>query len=577
MTLVMSYVILLAAVIGACGAALEGALERKTPRRWIWLSSLAATLVVTALAMVWPMEVSDPGVGRPIDSSALVLSEQQATSLTAMSPAAAADITVLTVADTFLPYAWLLSSAGLLLAIVFGQRRLRRERLRAQPTELAGQPALVSETIGPAVAGLRAPVVFVPKWVLALDEPSQHLLMAHEMEHVRKRDTAMLFAGALGVALTPWNPVVWWMVRRLRLAVEQDCDARVLAANPGVRRYADLLLLAASRPSLTTRLLAAHFGEHSSDLVRRIDTMTRQSAISWRRIVPATAIASLLLAAACETPRPAPVAPIELRTEDPTPTSDAAVIELERKRFEERKDKLSQIGNEKFSVLVFSSDGTQLARYSGEIPVAHLPQDGVQNVKADEFRCGTSECYAVRITLKPGFDLNFTEIAKANLLKLDESRSNLQEFKIPAVELTRDSSRVVMTNAKLKAQGESLLGPVEALVEKVRRLSKVTSSDDPISPDRSAQGDEKLVLYHLADPNAIGPVPPNVIVYNSDGTEIARFSGPGRAMREIALFGVESIKDQKTGDCSPLACPLSRITLKPGFKLMSYQEWERRK
>ena len=106
MTLVMSYVILLAAVIGACGAALEGALERKTPRRWIWLSSLAATLVVTALAMVWPMEVSDPGVGRPIDSSALVLSEQQATSLTAMSPAAAADITVLTVADTFLPYAW---------------------------------------------------------------------------------------------------------------------------------------------------------------------------------------------------------------------------------------------------------------------------------------------------------------------------------------------------------------------------------------------------------------------------------------------------------------------------------------
>jgi beta-lactamase regulating signal transducer with metallopeptidase domain len=48
------------------------------------------------------------------------------------------------------------------------------------------------------------------------------------------------------------------MVRRLQLAVERDCDARVLAAHPNVRRYAQTLLTAASRP-ISGAPLAAHF------------------------------------------------------------------------------------------------------------------------------------------------------------------------------------------------------------------------------------------------------------------------------------------------------------------------------
>ena len=300
--------------------------------------------------------------------------------------------------------------------------------------------------------------------------------------------------------------------------------------------------------------------------------MTRRS-LSWRRVLPATAIASLLLAAACETPRPAPVAPIAVKNEVPAPAPEASVTEIER----------SRITSEKFSVLVFSSDGKLLAQFAGEIPVAHLPQDGVQSVKADEFRCGTTECYAVRITLKPGFDLNFTEIEKGKLpYKLGESRSDFLEFKIPEVEVTRlDSERVVMTNAKVKALGESLLGPVElsgeAIVDKVRNAASVRASYVTIPLDKSIQGSENLVLYHLHDPRAIGPAPPNVIIYNSDGSEHARFPSPGGALESIEVRGVESIKEQKTGDCSPLACPISRITLKPGFKLISYQEWKERR
>jgi TonB family protein len=49
-------------------------------------------------------------------------------------------------------------------------------------------------------------------------------------------------AGVLLVA-TPWNPLLWWQFRRLRAAIEMDCDRRVLRGRPGDRRaYGELLL-----------------------------------------------------------------------------------------------------------------------------------------------------------------------------------------------------------------------------------------------------------------------------------------------------------------------------------------------
>jgi hypothetical protein len=438
------------------------------------------------------------------------------------------------------------------------------------------------------VAGLRNPVVLVPKWVLALDEPSQHLLMAHEMEHVRKRDTATLFAGALGAALMPWNPVVWWTVRRLRLAVEQDCDARVLASHPGVRRYADLLLVAASRHGLTTRLLAAHFGEHSSDLLLRIDTMTRRRAIVWRRVVPATVIASLLTAGACETPRPAPVAPITVANEGAK--EQTAFNEIERSATDT---------DNKFSVEVFSSDGKPLARYSGEIPVAHLPKDGVQAVKADERTCGTTKCYAVRITLKPGFALTLDGIKIDKLPnERGESRSNLKKFAIPEVTLTRgDSERIVMKDARLTTKGGSLFGPVElqghARVDVVRdAANKIREARVPLlerieskkmDAPREVRGEGKKLAYTVTrDRSAAGftetDSPPTVVLstenrlrepvdfelLSSGGKVVSRYT-TDRMPKEIRVDDIAAIEVYKSSSCSAgTSCSLIRITLKPG-------------
>src|SRR6266487_6960503 len=47
---------------------------------------------------------------------------------------------------------------------------------------------------------------------------------------------------AAALVLMPWNPALWWQVRRLRLAVEIDCDGRVLARGGTPPEYFELLL-----------------------------------------------------------------------------------------------------------------------------------------------------------------------------------------------------------------------------------------------------------------------------------------------------------------------------------------------
>ena len=385
MTLVMAYVTLIAAGVAASAVVLEAVLRgRSIGTRGVWVAAMGITIIATLFVMVAPQPVAEVVIDRSITTSNFFTQVAAQSPLITSTPAVAAADRVLSVSDSLLPAVWLISSLVLLVALVIGQRRFRLERSAARSAMVAGHEVLLTENLGPAVAGVRRPVVFVPRWVMALDDDSQRLLLAHEAEHVKARDTSLLLFGAVAAALTPWNPVVWWMVRRLRLAVEQDCDARVLATHPGVRRYADLLLTAASRHGLAARLLAAHFGEHTSDLVRRIEAMTTSNRIPWRKLGGATFMAAALVAAACETPRPEPVAPL--------PAGEPAAITVpgesapRSKEFSAQVARCSSEGGEgcQISVIVQSSEGRELKRYAGEIPVAHLSEGLVDKIRMEE-------------------------------------------------------------------------------------------------------------------------------------------------------------------------------------------------
>jgi hypothetical protein len=148
-----------------------------------------------------------------------------------------------------------------------------------------------------------------PFWTLTLDDRQRRLMLAHEEEHVRARDPWLLAAAGFALVAVPWNVAAWWLVRRLRLAVEMDCDARVLGRGRDVASYGALLLAVGGRAS--RRLIgAAALGEPASFLEQRIRSMT--AAVPHRYLRQAAglvAIAAGALVLACEAPRP--VAPQE--------------------------------------------------------------------------------------------------------------------------------------------------------------------------------------------------------------------------------------------------------------------------
>ena len=60
-----------------------------------------------------------------------------------------------------------------------------------------------------------------------LEPAARATILRHEQEHARARDhLTLLYAGLVLQQLFPWNPAIWWMCRRLRAAVELDCDQR---------------------------------------------------------------------------------------------------------------------------------------------------------------------------------------------------------------------------------------------------------------------------------------------------------------------------------------------------------------
>ena len=169
-----------------------------------------------------------------------------------------------------------------------------------------GVDVLVSHDLGPAVVGVRNAAVLLPRAMLELDAPLRALVLQHEEEHRRARDTWLLLALAIAVAAIPWNLPLWWIARRARLALEVDCDARVLARGGSATRYVQVLLLAAQRTSaapLTPMLVASR-----THLERRIVAMQNRTAESTGRgsrtlrIAGATAACVVTLAVAGVSP-----------------------------------------------------------------------------------------------------------------------------------------------------------------------------------------------------------------------------------------------------------------------------------
>jgi len=209
------------------------------------------------------------------------------------------------VSDRVLASAWLAASAIVALWLVGTQLRLRR-RLRVYPSRIVdGERVLVSSAFGPAVVGAVRPKIVLPEWALAIGERDRRIIVAHETEHRQARDPLLASVALVVVTALPWNAALWWQLRRLRLAIEIDCDRRVISRHGhDPHAYGMLLLATRERASGVTPALAMAMTAMRSGLGRRVEALVDGPPPSAVRRL--SAVATAIALGACVVSAPAP-------------------------------------------------------------------------------------------------------------------------------------------------------------------------------------------------------------------------------------------------------------------------------
>jgi TonB-dependent SusC/RagA subfamily outer membrane receptor len=308
---------LVVAIVGIATAVLARAMAwvaeaRRWPARFIWLGAMFATTMLAAGVAVRRGVASDDTFAVAAAASSTVSDAWAPASpgvvqevlLRARAIVAGAVVTAATLpagVQRTLGLVWSLASLWVAWVLLLTVARMRRARRVWSHEQVDGMQVYVAQDGAPMVVGLRAPTMVLPRWVLALPESSRRLVLAHEQEHVRARDTLTLVVAALQMLL-PWHPAMWWLWRRVTLAVECDCDRRVLARGEPTRAYGELLLTVAARIG-SPRLLVPWPAMHGapSSLEHRILTMTSSlQRPPLVRVATLTATAVLLVLAACE-------------------------------------------------------------------------------------------------------------------------------------------------------------------------------------------------------------------------------------------------------------------------------------
>ena len=263
-------------------------------RRWVWVVAGVGTVLLTAVRLFsgGGTEIGSasgglviPEVAGPVTNDAGAWEAMEATPVTlanasspAFPPVTIPQDSVLHSLDGTLLLAWLALSAGLAAWALIGALRLHRRRRSWEPGMLLGQPVLWSRTTGPAIVGLRRPRVVLPSWVDEVEPPQQKLILAHEEEHRRADDSIVRFAMAALTIAFPWNPILWLHYRRLCLAIELDCDHRVVKRLPDRRwLYGDLLVQVGARDGLRPGFAPTAFADRKSFLERRIGRLLSEA------------------------------------------------------------------------------------------------------------------------------------------------------------------------------------------------------------------------------------------------------------------------------------------------------------
>ncbi len=166
----------------------------------------------------------------------------------------------------------------------------------------AVQLRVAEHVAGPLLAGVRRPVILLPRKMATASEPSAlSAILAHELIHLRNRDLPWMGVLRAIAVVFWWHPLAWIMCRAHGQACEEVCDA-VAAAHVGDRdSYSRTLARVALAALAPTPALAGVPMARPAEIMRRLSrlqaTPTEGSRPGLRQIVTAGAVGAALLLA----------------------------------------------------------------------------------------------------------------------------------------------------------------------------------------------------------------------------------------------------------------------------------------
>lgn len=201
-------------------------------------------------------------------------------------------------------FTWFQIATGLWLAgiLVLGARLMlgwRRASKLASSSRAAGDGFYQSELVTtPIGVGVFAPKVILPPDWESWPEDVRRAVMIHEQAHIRRRDALVGLLAKINRCIYWFNPLAWWLERRLRISAEEACDDEVIRALVDPERYAALLLQMADVVRRNGGRVSWHaVGITSGAIAQRIDRVVSGKASRRPTVMLRIAIALICVGA----------------------------------------------------------------------------------------------------------------------------------------------------------------------------------------------------------------------------------------------------------------------------------------
>jgi TonB family protein len=301
-------------VVLAIGLLFSASLRKRSAalRHRVLVATLAAAVLVMPASLVmpaWgvplPSFASAPGATKAVDTSGKVSS-----TVSFETPASGTLSPVLIV--------WIGGALIAALGLTTGLVRVGRVAARASRLEDAAWARILGDvagryglTRGVAIArtdthdllatwGLLRPQILVPRHAPAWTPERVHVVLGHELAHIRRCDWIVQMCAEVLRAILWFNPLMWIACARLRAESEQACDDDVLGLGVGGSSYAaHVLELARQCRRPRSAWASALPMAHPSTLERRIAAMLNPQLdrkAPTRRTMAALAAALVLVA-----------------------------------------------------------------------------------------------------------------------------------------------------------------------------------------------------------------------------------------------------------------------------------------